>query len=279
MCFPLWLLAQICVLMSDHDRPLSKAGRADAISVSNKLQQMGWIPELILCRCVTDSNLCKTVNQLSWVITIYQYKLWKLHGAISLCYLTEWFCFFFFWFHFAFANSVVSVQFSNVSFLKSQYRYSVSLLTQFLYQITTFCFICFVVLSLSLFSYRNGYPAFAYVYIGVPMFVSRQIHSCPNSFFGTVSVFKGNDPAKAILLLIILPFWPQLQLVLLREWTLIEFNTSITIPSFFSGHVISFSNEIWFGQLICLAIECATHVIVDNNSPSTQWCNAYKGNS
>ncbi|RLN33939.1 hypothetical protein C2845_PM03G29420 [Panicum miliaceum] len=37
------------VLMSDHDRPLSKAGRADAISVSNKLQQMGWIPELILC--------------------------------------------------------------------------------------------------------------------------------------------------------------------------------------------------------------------------------------
>uniref|UniRef100_A0A804MMG5 Phosphoglycerate mutase family protein n=1 Tax=Zea mays TaxID=4577 RepID=A0A804MMG5_MAIZE len=33
----------------DHDRPLSKAGRADAISVSNKLQQMGWIPELILC--------------------------------------------------------------------------------------------------------------------------------------------------------------------------------------------------------------------------------------
>jgi len=45
----------------------------------------------------------------------------------------------FFLFHFAFANSVVSVQFSNVSFLKS----SVSLLTQFLYQITTFCFICF----------------------------------------------------------------------------------------------------------------------------------------
>ncbi|TVU11166.1 hypothetical protein EJB05_44735 [Eragrostis curvula] len=34
----------------DHDRPLSKSGRADAISVSDKLQQMGWIPELILCR-------------------------------------------------------------------------------------------------------------------------------------------------------------------------------------------------------------------------------------
>jgi phosphohistidine phosphatase SixA len=54
--------------MSDHDRPLSKAGRADAISVSNKLQQMGWVPELILCRCVSSSNLWKTVNQLSWVI-------------------------------------------------------------------------------------------------------------------------------------------------------------------------------------------------------------------
>lgn len=36
--------------MADHDRPLSKAGRAAAISVSNKLQQMGWIPELVLCR-------------------------------------------------------------------------------------------------------------------------------------------------------------------------------------------------------------------------------------
>lgn len=53
VCWPLAFLSEeqclICVLMSDHDRPLSKAGRADAISVSNKLQQMGWIPELILC--------------------------------------------------------------------------------------------------------------------------------------------------------------------------------------------------------------------------------------
>ncbi|XP_058113045.1 uncharacterized protein At3g52155, chloroplastic isoform X2 [Magnolia sinica] len=32
----------------DHDRPLSKAGRADAVNVSQKLQQMGWVPELIL---------------------------------------------------------------------------------------------------------------------------------------------------------------------------------------------------------------------------------------
>ncbi|KAL6606129.1 hypothetical protein ACP70R_041782 [Stipagrostis hirtigluma subsp. patula] len=32
----------------DHDRPLSKAGRAVTISTSNKLQHMGWIPEVIL---------------------------------------------------------------------------------------------------------------------------------------------------------------------------------------------------------------------------------------
>lgn len=35
---------------SDHDRPLSKNGRADAVVVSQKLQQMGWIPQLILLR-------------------------------------------------------------------------------------------------------------------------------------------------------------------------------------------------------------------------------------
>ena len=34
----------------DHDRPLSKAGQVDAARVSHKLQQLGWIPELILCR-------------------------------------------------------------------------------------------------------------------------------------------------------------------------------------------------------------------------------------
>ncbi|KAG6642003.1 hypothetical protein CIPAW_09G113200 [Carya illinoinensis] len=34
--------------MRDHDRPLSKAGQADAIIVSYKLQQLGWIPQLIL---------------------------------------------------------------------------------------------------------------------------------------------------------------------------------------------------------------------------------------
>ncbi|OIT29109.1 PREDICTED: uncharacterized protein LOC109211791 [Nicotiana attenuata] len=32
----------------DHDRPLSRAGQLDAIKVSQKLLQLGWIPELIL---------------------------------------------------------------------------------------------------------------------------------------------------------------------------------------------------------------------------------------
>ncbi|KAJ7967889.1 Phosphoglycerate mutase family protein [Quillaja saponaria] len=34
--------------LRDHDRPLSKAGKADAVKVAHKLQQLGWIPELIL---------------------------------------------------------------------------------------------------------------------------------------------------------------------------------------------------------------------------------------
>ncbi|KAK8646363.1 hypothetical protein V6N13_120152 [Hibiscus sabdariffa] len=34
--------------LRDHDRPLSKSGRADAVAVSQKLQRMGWIPQLIL---------------------------------------------------------------------------------------------------------------------------------------------------------------------------------------------------------------------------------------
>ncbi|KAF8409816.1 hypothetical protein HHK36_005895 [Tetracentron sinense] len=34
--------------LRDHDRPLSNAGRADAINVSHRLQQLGWVPELIL---------------------------------------------------------------------------------------------------------------------------------------------------------------------------------------------------------------------------------------
>ncbi|XP_059658585.1 uncharacterized protein At3g52155, chloroplastic isoform X2 [Cornus florida] len=34
--------------LRDHERPLSKAGKADAVKVSHKLQELGWIPELIL---------------------------------------------------------------------------------------------------------------------------------------------------------------------------------------------------------------------------------------
>ncbi|KAI3466278.1 hypothetical protein Pfo_022941 [Paulownia fortunei] len=34
--------------LRDHDRPLSKSGRADAVKLSQKLEQLGWIPELIL---------------------------------------------------------------------------------------------------------------------------------------------------------------------------------------------------------------------------------------
>ncbi|GKV18866.1 hypothetical protein SLEP1_g29191 [Rubroshorea leprosula] len=34
--------------LRDHDRPLSKTGRNDAVKVAEKLQQMGWIPQLIL---------------------------------------------------------------------------------------------------------------------------------------------------------------------------------------------------------------------------------------
>ncbi|XP_004486399.1 uncharacterized protein At3g52155, chloroplastic [Cicer arietinum] len=34
--------------LRDHDRPLSKSGKEDAVKVSLKIQQLGWIPELIL---------------------------------------------------------------------------------------------------------------------------------------------------------------------------------------------------------------------------------------
>ncbi|XP_027365564.1 uncharacterized protein At3g52155, chloroplastic isoform X2 [Abrus precatorius] len=34
--------------LRDHDRPLSKSGKEDAMKVSRKLQELGWIPELIL---------------------------------------------------------------------------------------------------------------------------------------------------------------------------------------------------------------------------------------
>ncbi|KAL8093207.1 hypothetical protein AgCh_035192 [Apium graveolens] len=34
--------------LRDHDRPLSESGEADAIKVSQKLHQLGWVPGLIL---------------------------------------------------------------------------------------------------------------------------------------------------------------------------------------------------------------------------------------
>ncbi|XP_019052545.1 PREDICTED: uncharacterized protein LOC104593002 isoform X2 [Nelumbo nucifera] len=42
--------------LRDHDRPLSKSGHADAISVSYKLQQLGWVPELILSSDATRTR-------------------------------------------------------------------------------------------------------------------------------------------------------------------------------------------------------------------------------
>ncbi|XP_020579395.1 uncharacterized protein LOC110024022 [Phalaenopsis equestris] len=42
--------------LRDHDRPLSKTGRIDAISVSRELHQMGWSPELILCSDATRTK-------------------------------------------------------------------------------------------------------------------------------------------------------------------------------------------------------------------------------
>ncbi|KAI6704185.1 hypothetical protein NL676_013321 [Syzygium grande] len=34
--------------LRDHDRPLSKSGRDDAVKIAHKLHQLGWIPQLIL---------------------------------------------------------------------------------------------------------------------------------------------------------------------------------------------------------------------------------------
>ncbi|MQL78339.1 hypothetical protein Taro_010754 [Colocasia esculenta] len=40
----------------DHDRPLSKAGRSDATKIASRLQQMGWVPELILSSDATRTR-------------------------------------------------------------------------------------------------------------------------------------------------------------------------------------------------------------------------------
>lgn len=41
--------------MTDHERPLSKRGRQAAADIANKLEQQGWSPGLILCRCPMSS--------------------------------------------------------------------------------------------------------------------------------------------------------------------------------------------------------------------------------
>ncbi|KAI3881831.1 hypothetical protein MKW92_007271 [Papaver armeniacum] len=42
--------------LRDHNRPLSNDGRADAITVSNKLQQLGWLPQLVLSSDATRTR-------------------------------------------------------------------------------------------------------------------------------------------------------------------------------------------------------------------------------
>ncbi|KAI3850283.1 hypothetical protein MKX03_028839 [Papaver bracteatum] len=42
--------------LRDHNRPLSDDGRVDAITVSNKLQQLGWLPQLILSSDATRTR-------------------------------------------------------------------------------------------------------------------------------------------------------------------------------------------------------------------------------
>ncbi|CAO2828576.1 unnamed protein product [Amaranthus hypochondriacus] len=49
--------------LRDHDRPLSKTGRADAADVSFKLHNMGWVPQLILCSDATRTKETLSVMQ------------------------------------------------------------------------------------------------------------------------------------------------------------------------------------------------------------------------
>lgn len=43
-------------IFADHDRPLSKTGKADAIKVAHNLHELGWIPQLILSRLDYSEN-------------------------------------------------------------------------------------------------------------------------------------------------------------------------------------------------------------------------------
>jgi hypothetical protein len=89
-----WKQQLIWPLISDHDRPLSKTGKADAISVSDKFQQMGWIPELILCRYILIlQRIC--VHRLGFNDSSRMYNVLKLQGAIwlrSYLLLILWTC-------------------------------------------------------------------------------------------------------------------------------------------------------------------------------------------
>ncbi|KAL8192324.1 hypothetical protein R6Q57_027509 [Mikania cordata] len=49
--------------VKDHDRPLSKAGETDAIQVTYKLQQLGWIPQLILSSDATRTRQTLKIMQ------------------------------------------------------------------------------------------------------------------------------------------------------------------------------------------------------------------------
>ncbi|KAK6154572.1 hypothetical protein DH2020_008820 [Rehmannia glutinosa] len=92
--------------LRDHDRPLSKSGRADAVKLSQKLEQLGWIPELILSRCMGHNRgweeaasmfsgasiELKTCNAAlleatgkSWeeAFSLAGFGGWKLHGIVK----------------------------------------------------------------------------------------------------------------------------------------------------------------------------------------------------
>ncbi|KAI3495115.1 hypothetical protein L1887_37286 [Cichorium endivia] len=49
--------------LKDHDRPLSKTGEADAIQVTYKLKELGWIPELILSSDATRTRQTLKIMQ------------------------------------------------------------------------------------------------------------------------------------------------------------------------------------------------------------------------
>ncbi|KAJ3693227.1 hypothetical protein LUZ60_008707 [Juncus effusus] len=42
--------------IKDHDRPLSESGKSDAITIAHKLEQLGWIPQLILSSDATRTK-------------------------------------------------------------------------------------------------------------------------------------------------------------------------------------------------------------------------------